>query len=134
MASVFCVAVYKPYARLSVVLALVLLVGGLAVLVLDLGRPERLVIALTTYNFRSVFSWNIFLYGGFLLVGVVYLWVLIDRKFNRLTGVVGSVAFAWRIVLTTATGCIFGFLVGRSTLDSAILAPLFIALSFVCLI
>ncbi len=131
MASVFCVAVYQPYARLSVVLALVLLAGGLAVLVLDLGRPDRLVIALTTYNFRSVFSWNIFLYGGFLLVGVVYLWVLIDRKFNRLTGVVGSVAFAWRIVLTTATGCIFGFLVGRSTLDSAILAPLFIALSFV---
>ena len=131
MASVFCVAVYQPYARLSVVLALVLLVGGLAVLVLDLGRPERLVIALTTYNFRSVFSWNIFLYGGFLLVGVVYLWVLIDRKFNRLTGVVGSVAFAWRIILTTATGCIFGFLVGRSTLDTAILAPLFIALSFV---
>ena len=131
MASVFCVAVYQPYARLSVVLSLVLLVGGLAVLVLDLGRPDRLVIALTTYNFRSVFSWNIFLYGGFLLVGVVYLWVLIDRKFNRLTGVVGSVAFAWRIVLTTATGCIFGFLVGRSTLDSAILAPLFIALSFV---
>ena len=131
MASVFCVAVYQPYARLSVVLSLVLLVGGLAVLVLDLGRPDRLVIALTTYNFRSVFSWNILLYGGFLLAGVTYLWVLIDRKFNRLTGVVGSVAFAWRIVLTTATGCIFGFLVGRSTLDSAILAPLFIALSFV---
>ena len=131
MASVFCVAVYQPYARLSVVLSLVLLVGGLAVLVLDLGRPDRLVIALTTYNFRSVFSWNILLYGGFLLAGVAYLWVLIDRKFNRLTGVVGSVAFAWRIVLTTATGCIFGFLVGRSTLDSAILAPLFIALSFV---
>ena len=131
LASVFGLSHYKPIARLSVVLAMCLLVGGLLVLVLDLGRPDRLIIAMTTYNFRSIFAWNIFLYTGFLAVGVVYLWMMMERRFNRHIAMVGRVALAWRIVLTTGTGCIFGFLVGRSALDSALLAPLFIALSLV---
>ncbi len=131
MASVFEVSAYKPYARLSVVLAVCLLIGGLLVLVLDLGRPDRLAVAMTHYNFRSIFSWNIILYTGFIAIGVMYLSVLLEKKFSRFSKTIGIVAFAWRIILTTGTGCIFGFLVGRSTLDSAILAPLFIALSFV---
>lgn len=131
MSSVFAIDLYNPYARLSVMLALAMLAGGLAVLVLDLGRPDRLVIALTTYNFRSIFSWNIYLYTGFMVVGVVYLWMILERRFNRFSKTVGVIAFAWRLILTTGTGSIFGFLVGRSALDSAILAPLFIALSLV---
>ena len=31
---------------------------------LDLGRPERLIVAATHYNFTSVFAWNVFLYSG----------------------------------------------------------------------
>lgn len=131
LASVFGVSVYKPWARLSVVLAIVLLLGGLVVLVLDLGRPDRLLIAMTTYNFRSIFSWNIFLYTGFIVIGIVYLWMMFERRFNKHTSTAGVIAFAWRIVLTSGTGAIFGFLVGRSALDSAILPPLFVAISFV---
>jgi len=127
--SVFGISVYKPYARFSVVLASCLLIGGLVVLVLDLGRPDRLIVAMTTYNFRSIFTWNIFLYSGFVVIGVVYLWMMMDRRNNIHVKRVGTVAFLWRIVLTTGTGCIFGFLVGRNALDSAIYAPLFIAVS-----
>jgi molybdopterin-containing oxidoreductase family membrane subunit len=39
-------------------------------------------------------------------------------------------AFLWRLILTTGTGCIFGFLVAREAYDSAVMAPLFIAMSF----
>jgi len=131
LSSVFADNTYKPWARLSVTLAITLLIGGLVVLVLDLGRPDRLFIAMTTYNFRSIFSWNIFLYVGFIGVGIVYLWTMLDRQLNRKIKAVGSLALLWRLVLTTGTGSIFGFLVGRSALDSAIIAPLFIALSFV---
>jgi len=130
-ASVFGSPIYKPYARLSVILAISLLVGGLLVLVLDLGRPDRLIIAMTTYNFRSIFSWNIFLYTGFLLIGVLYLWMMIEKRYNRRVRSVGIFALCWRLILTTGTGSIFGFLVGRNALDSALMAPLFIALSLV---
>ena len=46
--SVFGRAPYKPMARLSGLLAIAFLIGGLAVLVLDLGRPDRLIVAMTT--------------------------------------------------------------------------------------
>ncbi len=131
LSSVFGNKTYSPYARLSVVLSICLLIGGLIVLVLDLGRPDRLAVALTTYNFKSIFSWNIFLYTGFIVVGVLYLATMLEKSLQRFTQTMGVVALIWRIVLTTGTGSIFGFLVGRSALDSAILAPLFIALSLV---
>jgi Ni/Fe-hydrogenase subunit HybB-like protein len=129
ISSVFHRTFYHPHARLSVLLAITLLIGGLSVLVLDLGRPDRLVIAMTNYNFKSIFAWNMFLYNGFILVCVIYLWFMMERRMQRYYPAIGFVAFIWRLVLTTGTGSIFGFLVARETYNTAIMAPLFIALS-----
>lgn len=128
--SVFGKLLYKPLARLSGLLALALLIGGLAVLVLDLGRPDRLIVAMTYYNFKSIFAWNIFLYTGFLAIVAVYLWMMMERRMNRFSKPVGLLAFIWRLILTTGTGSIFGFLVAREAYDSAFLAPMFIVMSF----
>jgi len=130
IASVFGRELYKPLARLSGLLAVTLLAGGLAVLVLDLGRPERLIVAMTHYNFKSIFAWNIFLYTGFFALVAVYLWTMFERRMNRHSARLGLAAFVWRLVLTTGTGSIFGFLVAREAYDSALLAPLFIVMSF----
>ena len=128
--SVFGKTIYKPLGRLSGLLAVALLLGGLTILVLDLGRPDRLIIAMLNYNFKSIFAWNIFLYVGFIAVVAVYLWVQMERRMNRYVKTAGLVAFIWRLVLTTGTGSILGFLVAREAYDSAIMAPLFIAMSF----
>ena len=130
ISSVFNKTAYKPLARLSGLLAIALLVGGLAVLVLDLGRPDRLIVAMTYYNFKSIFAWNIILYIGFMAVVGVYLWMMMERKMNKFTKVAGFSAFIWRLILTTGTGSIFGFLVARQAYDAAILAPMFIIMSF----
>jgi Ni/Fe-hydrogenase subunit HybB-like protein len=130
IASVFGRELYKPLARLSGLLALTLLAGGLAVLVLDLGRPERLIVAMTHYNFKSIFAWNIFLYTGFYAIVALYLWTMFERRMSGYSGRAGLLAFVWRLVLTTGTGSIFGFLVAREPYDSALLAPLFIVMSF----
>ncbi len=130
IASVFGKTMYYPLTRLSGLLAITVLVGGLAILVLDLGRPERLVVAMTYYNLKSIFAWNIFLYTGFLAVVVVYLWMMFERRMNRYSTPVGYVAFVSRLVLTTGTGSIFGFLVARQAYDAAIMAPMFIVMSF----
>ncbi len=130
ISSVFNKKAYKPLARLSGLLAIALLVGGLAVLVLDLGRPDRLIVAMTYYNFKSIFAWNIILYIGFLAVVGVYLWMMMERKMNKFTRAAGFSAFIWRLILTTGTGSIFGFLVARQAYDTAILAPMFIIMSF----
>ena len=130
IASVFGKTAYKPLAPLSGLLAIALLAGGLMVLMLDLGRPDRVLVAATVYNFKSVFAWNVFLYTGFFAFVVVYLWTMMERKMNPYTKAAGFAAFIWRLVLTTGTGSIFGFLVARTAYDSALLAPMFIIFSF----
>ena len=130
VASVFGKVDYKPLARLSGLLAIALLSGGLAVLVLDLGRPDRLIVAMTYYNFKSIFAWNIFLYTGFFLVVAIYLWTMFERKMAPYIKSAGLLALLWRLTLTTGTGAIFGFLVARQAYDAAVMAPMFIIMSF----
>jgi molybdopterin-containing oxidoreductase family membrane subunit len=130
LASVFKRAEYKPLARFSAVLSIALLVGGLAILLLDLGRPDRLIVAMTHYNFKSIFAWNIILYTGFVVIVMAYLWLMMERRMHRWSRPAGMLAFAWRLILTTGTGSIFGFLVAREAYDSALLAPMFIVMSF----
>ncbi|CAK0761516.1 dimethyl sulfoxide reductase membrane subunit [Gammaproteobacteria bacterium] len=130
IASVFGKAPYKPLARLSALVAIAHLVGGLMVLVLDLGRPDRLIVAMTSYNLKSIFTWNILLYNGFIVLAVIYLWTMMERRFNPYTKFAGLGVFVWRIILTTGTGSIFGFLVSRDAYNAAIMAPMFIIMSF----
>jgi molybdopterin-containing oxidoreductase family membrane subunit len=129
ISSVFRKVFYSPLARLSALLAITLLIGGLSVLLLDLGRPDRLLVAMTNYNFKSIFAWNIILYNGFIAICVLYLWFMMQRCMQRYYPTVGLMAFIWRLILTTGTGSIFGFLIAREAYNTAVMAPLFIALS-----
>ncbi|GAB1412205.1 hypothetical protein MASR1M97_09410 [Candidatus Desulfobacillus denitrificans] len=54
--SVFGKPIYKARAPLSGLLALAMMAGGLAVLAADLGRPDRLIVAMTHFNFKSIFA------------------------------------------------------------------------------
>lgn len=128
--TVFRKKIYQPLGRLSALLAISLLIGGLVVLVLDLGHADRLIIAMTHYNFKSIFAWNIILYNGFLVLVGLYIWAMMDRKIKEVYPYAGFAAFTWRLILTMGTGSIFGFLVARQFYDAAIMAPLFIAMSF----
>lgn len=130
IASVFNKKAYQPLAKLSAVLALALLAGGLVVLLLDLGRPDRLIVAITYYNFKSIFAWNIILYSGFFGIVGIYLWTMLDWQVAKYKRIAGTAAFIWRLILTTGTGSIFGFLVSRQGYDAAIMAPMFVIMSF----
>ncbi|MGB9094351.1 MAG: NrfD/PsrC family molybdoenzyme membrane anchor subunit [Gallionella sp.] len=128
--SVFGKAVYKGRAPLAGMLSIALLAGGLAVLMLDLGRPDRIIVAATNFNLTSVFAWNIVLYSGLFTFVAIYTWTLLERRMNPWIKPAGLVVFAWRIILTTGTGLIFAFLVARQAYASAILPPMFLVMSF----
>jgi molybdopterin-containing oxidoreductase family membrane subunit len=127
--SVFGENAYRTCAPLSGLLCIALVTGGVTVEVLDLGRPERVVVAMTHHNFSSVFAWNAFLYTGMIVIVAAYLGTIMDRRHAASSGAAGVASFVWRIVLTTGTGSIFAFLVARAAYGSALLAPLFIVLS-----
>jgi len=128
--SVFGKTVYKTRAPLSALLALSMLAAGLAVIMLDLGRPDRIIIAMTHFNPTSVFGWNVILYPGFFAIVGIYLWTLMERRMNPWSRPAGLAAFFWRLLLTTGTGMIFGLLVARQAYQSALIAPMFIIMSF----
>ena len=128
--TVFGKAPYKIRTPLASVVAIALLSGGLAVLMLDLGRPDRIIVAATHFNPTSVFAWNIFLYSGFFSLAALYLWTTMEKRMYVWSKPVGFAMFAWRVILTTGTGLIFAFLVTRQAYASALLPPMFIVLSF----
>ncbi|MEE9350997.1 MAG: NrfD/PsrC family molybdoenzyme membrane anchor subunit [Thiotrichaceae bacterium] len=132
--TVFGRSAYQPLGRLSALLAMSLLVGGLVVLLLDLGRIDHVIMMVDGLhlNFKSIFAWNMILYGGFMFFVGLYMWAMMARSkvAKKLYKTIGVSAFTWRLILTTGTGSIFGFLVARQFFDAAILAPLFIVLSF----
>jgi molybdopterin-containing oxidoreductase family membrane subunit len=132
--TVFGQKIYQPLGRLSAFLAAALLVGGLLVLLLDLGSIGHVLeMAKGALNFKSIFAWNMILYSGFIAILAVYLWTMMDRRkvAKSLYKPVGIMNMIWRFALTMGTGSIFGFLVARQYYDAAILAPLFIAASYV---
>ena len=128
--SVFNKPAYKVRAPLAGLLSIAMLAGGLTVLMLDLGRPDRIIIAMTHFNPKSVFAWNIFLYSGMFAAVALYLWTMMEKRMNPWSKPAGLLVFVWRFVLTTGTGVIFSFLVARQAYGTAILPPMFIVMSF----
>ena len=128
--SVFGKKAYKSRAPLSALLCIAMLSGGLAVIMLDLGRADRLMVAATHFNPTSVFGWNVILYPGMYAIVAVYLWTLMERRMNPYSKVAGLATFIWRILLTTGTGSIFAFLVARQAYGNAVLPAMFIIMSF----
>jgi len=128
--SVFNKPAYKARAPLAGLLSIAMLAGGLTVLMLDLGRPDRIIVAMTHFNPTSVFAWNIFLYSGMFAAVALYLWTMMEKRMNPWSKPAGLLVFVWRFVLTTGTGVIFSFLVARQAYGTAILPPMFIVMSF----
>ena len=128
--SVFNKPAYKARAPLAGLLSIAMLAGGLTVLMLDLGRPERIIVAATNYNITSVFAWNILLYSGMFAAVVLYLWTMMEQRMKAWSKPAGFLVLVWRFILTTGTGVIFSFLVARQAFGTAILPPMFIVISF----
>ncbi len=129
VASIFRRKACETLEPFSAMLAIALLAGGLSILVLDLGRPDRLMLTILHPNPRSIFAWNILLYTGFLATTAAYLVTLLDQRFARFFGATSRTAFLWRFVLTTGTGLDLGILVARQAFNSAVMAPMFISFS-----
>lgn len=128
--SVFGKVIYKARAPLASLLSIAMLAGGLTVLMLDLGRPDRIIVAATNFNPTSVFAWNVVLYSGMFSLVIVYLWTMMEQRMNPWSKTAGIGVFIWRFILTTGTGLIFAFLTARQAYGSALLPPMFIVLSF----
>ncbi|MDI6735020.1 MAG: polysulfide reductase NrfD [bacterium] len=126
LSSVFGKTEYKGFSRIAVYLAALLLVGALLSLGLDLGRPERIMLAFFYLNPQSIFSWNGFLYSSYILICIVYLWAMFKEK-EKLVKIIGTLAVVWAVGVHSGTGGIFGFTSGRELYHSPLTPPSFVA-------
>jgi len=125
MSAVFGRKEFKPFARIAALLAMFLLVGALLSIVLDWGRPDRLLVPFLYFNFASMFSINALLYSSYILICFVYLLAMFAEK-ERLVSAIALIAVIWAVAVHSGTGAIFGF-VPRELFQSALLPPSFIA-------
>jgi len=113
---------YRPIARLAVFMAIVLIFGAMVGIALDLGRPEktwRLFMFFVLNNMRSMFAINGILYGGYFLIGLIYLgFIFADKK--KFTKIMGILAVCWAALVHMGTGAIFGFIATRPIFNSPI--------------
>jgi Ni/Fe-hydrogenase subunit HybB-like protein len=106
---------YKPISRLAIFLAIVLIFGALVGIGLDLGRPEkswRLFMFFVLNNMRSMFAINGILYGGYFLIGLIYLWSVFAGR-SKMPRVMAIIAVCWAALVHMGTGAIFGFVAAR---------------------
>ncbi len=114
------------WARLGVVTAVALLMGGLAVLGLDLGSPQH-IMPPKGLNFLSSFSRNIALYTAFVAVALLYLGTLMEPQLRRWQGLARGLAALVALLLALNVGSIFGLLAAKPGYGGAIMMPLFLA-------
>jgi Ni/Fe-hydrogenase subunit HybB-like protein len=113
---------YRPIARLAVYLAIILIFGAMIGIALDLGRPEkswRLFMFFVLNNMRSMFAINGILYGGYFLIGVVYLGAIFAER-HAFIKAMGKIAVGWAALVHMGTGAIFGFIATRPIFFSPI--------------
>ena len=124
---------YRPIGRLAVYLAIILILGAMIGIALDLGRPEktwRLFMFFILNNMRSMFAVNGILYGGYFLIGIVYLGAIFAEKYKLIKGM-GMLAIFWAALVHMGTGAIFGFIATRPIYFSPIKPFEFLAAAMV---
>jgi Ni/Fe-hydrogenase subunit HybB-like protein len=124
---------YRPISRLAVFLAIILIFGAMIGIALDLGRPEktwRLFMFFVLNNMRSMFAVNGILYGGYFLIGIVYLGAIFAEKYKFIK-MMGMIAIFWAALVHMGTGAIFGFIATRPIFFSPIKPFEFLAAAMV---
>lgn len=84
LAYVFEIEMFKPIGRRAVILALILLINGPIFLILDIGRPERVLNLFIYWNLTSVLAWGSRLLLLYPTVCFIYLWALTYTDLVRL--------------------------------------------------
>ncbi|MCZ7362057.1 MAG: polysulfide reductase NrfD [Candidatus Methanoperedens sp.] len=123
---------YRSISRVSAFLAIILLIGAMVTIVGEIGKPARFVYAFIygLENLSSIFAINAFLYTGYLLASIAYLWSMFGEK-NQLSRNLGIAAALLGATIAIAGGKTFGFMIGRELWFSPLLPLLFIVIAFV---
>ena len=137
-AYVFNIEKLKSLAPVGIVVAVASVLGAMAVILPDMGRPERILNILLGGRFTSPITWDLTVISLYLLVGLFEAYVLFGARWRKqearreeILKAAAFVAFPLAILVHSITAWIFGLQVGRPFWNSALMAPLFISSAIV---
>jgi len=113
---------WKSVIRMAVFMAIILIFGAMVSIALDLGRPEkfwRLFMLFYMNNMGSMFAINAIFYSCYFASASIYLMALLANK-EKLSKIMGMVAFCWAMATHGGTGAIFGLISTRATFFSGL--------------
>ena len=123
-----------PFAEAQAVMALIITIWGI---VANLGRPERALVRMPRFeNIRSMLDWDFFVIMTYMTMNaLMYLYTV--HRYRRGLGIPWNAIVVYMIAsspfaigIHTVTAFIFHALTARPALNSALLAPRFIATAF----
>ncbi len=126
---------FKRITALGEFLAVAAVTMCLLFVLVDLGRPERVLNIIFHPNLRSVFVYDFIVLSGYLLLNLVICWYVLDAhrreeppgKFIKF---LIFLSIPWAISIHTVTAYIYCGLAGRPFWFTALMAPRFLASAF----
>ncbi|MEX2162111.1 MAG: NrfD/PsrC family molybdoenzyme membrane anchor subunit [Anaerolineales bacterium] len=126
-------------APLGVIVAVASIMGAMAIIIPDVGHPERIVNILLGGNPSSPLFWDIVILIAYLAIGMVEWWILFGKRWrtaeptrkNRVLRRLAYFVLPLAILVHSVTAWIFGLQVGRPFWFTGLMAPIFISSALV---
>jgi molybdopterin-containing oxidoreductase family iron-sulfur binding subunit len=123
---VFRVESLRPLGRLALWTALVSLLGGMAMITLDLGHPERALSVLCSPNFSSMMAWMVWLYAVYFVLLVALLWLAIRQPHCKTMRGLAMVGLPLAVIFSGGVGALFGVVGAQPGWNSGLYPLLFL--------
>jgi len=129
---------YKKFGRIAVLgefLAIAAVIMCLSLIIVDLGRPMRLLNVLLHPTPHSILFWDMIVLNGYLFLNAVVGWMTLQAERNEVppdkwVKFLAYVAIVWAPCIHIVTAFLYSGLPGRGFWLTAIMAPRFLASAF----
>jgi molybdopterin-containing oxidoreductase family membrane subunit len=129
----------ESIAPLGVIVAVACVIGAMAIIIPDVGHPEKVVNILFSGNPGSPLFWDIFILLAYLAVGLVEFWLVFGRRAGgaeaerkqKTMRVMAYFVLPIAVLVHSITAWIFGVQVGRPFWFTGLMAPIFISSALV---
>jgi molybdopterin-containing oxidoreductase family membrane subunit len=129
---------YKAFGRITILgefLAVAAVVMCVTFVVVDMGRPDRVLNVFMYPSPNSVMFWDIIVLNGYLLLNIFIGWNVLEAERNSVpppkwVKALIYVSIPWAVSIHTVTAFLYAGLPGRGFWLTAVLAPRFLSSAF----
>lgn len=125
----------KSVAPVGIVVAVACIIGAAAMIMADVGHPERVLNIVFGGRYTSPIAWDFLVISIYLCIGLYECWIFFSKKWRgeteekreRVLARAAIFSLPIALLVHSITAWIFGLQVGKPYWDTALMAPIFIS-------